>query len=144
MFRTLTTVLNPVLAILIFTTGIVRGEDSYFRLSGDKNIYISIQKTSQTVGEIFETVSSQSHLNFAYDEKEIDLSRVLRFNKGQFLLNELLSDISSQTGLLFTLNKKLIIVTLAQTHAGQKQDASTSPVKGHIRDVTATRWRGQP
>ncbi|MDP9042910.1 MAG: TonB-dependent receptor plug domain-containing protein, partial [Bacteroidota bacterium] len=142
MFRTLMTVLNPALAILIFTTGIVRGEVSYFKLNGDKNIYISIQKTSQTVGEVFETVSNQSHLNFAYDEKEIDLSRVLRFNKGEFLLNELLSDITSQTGLHFTFNKKLIIVTLADTYTGKNPDARINPVKGNIKDVNGDPMAG--
>src|ERR1700676_3092781 len=48
MLRFLTTVLNPVLAMLIFMTGAARGEVSHFKLSRDKNIYISIRNESKT------------------------------------------------------------------------------------------------
>ncbi len=126
---------KPLLVIMILLNGSARGELFNIRHNNDINIYISIQKTSQTVREVFETVSSQSHLNFAYDENQVDLSQELKFNRGQIILSDLLSSITAQTGLQFTINKKLIIVTSPLIHTGKNESYKNAPVRGNIKDA---------
>src|SRR5580765_8715214 len=81
--------------LLTFVT--FRANAGPYYAKSEKDIYISINKTTQTVKEIFGMVSSQSHLTFTYDESEVDLHQQVKLQTGRIVLRDLLSTISKQT-----------------------------------------------
>ena len=115
----------------------------------DKNITVSIARPIQTVRETFEMVTSQTRLVFTYDESEVDLNRQVKLNTGSVSLRDLLNSITAQTGLKFTVNKKLIIVTRGAVIApravrdtlvnGVVRDSSGNPLAGATVNIKGSR-----
>src|SRR4029078_2563902 len=115
----------------------------------DKNITVSIARPIQTVRETFEMVTSQTRLVFTYDESEVDLNRQVNLNTGSVSLRDLLNSITAQTGLKFTVNKKLIIVTRGAVIApravrdtlvnGVVRDSSGNPLAGATVNIKGSR-----
>ncbi|HEY2350429.1 MAG TPA: carboxypeptidase-like regulatory domain-containing protein, partial [Puia sp.] len=134
--------LRTVALSIVVSTGIAKGEVNHHPAKVEKDVYVSITRSIQSVKETFETVTSQTHLTFTYDEYQVDLSRQVKLKKGQIILRELLSVITAQTGLRFTLNKKLIIVTPSPAVSINNHAVADIPVKGNIRDTAGNPMAG--
>jgi len=75
-----------------------------------ENVLIRIVKANTSVQQLFQLVQEQTPLNFAYDEKDVDLSSSIILPVGEHLLSDVLSTTSKQTGLLFIQKKSIILV----------------------------------
>ena len=75
-----------------------------------EKVLIRIVKANTSIQQLFQLVQEQTPLNFAYDEKDVDLSSSIILPVGEHLLIDVLSATSRQTGLLFIQKKSVILV----------------------------------
>ena len=134
--------LRTALMFIFLTIGSVRGHANHGSDKLEKDIYISINRTVQTVRETFESVTNQAHLTFTYDENEVDLKVKVKLKTGQIILRDLLASITQQTGLKFTLNNKLIIVNSPAAISANMYISKANPVKGNIQDSSGNPMAG--
>src|SRR5258708_68126 len=116
------------------------------------DVYIIINNTNATVGEIFNLVEKQTSFSFVYDENDINISKEIKLAKGQQLLKDVLNNISKQSGLHFIEKQNIILVNpgrgivknaefrMTTTSAtGVVTDASGTPLEGVSISVKGTR-----
>ncbi len=80
------------------------------RVDTFNDVYVMVNNTKATIGEIFKLVENQTSFSFVYDESDINISKEIKLEKGQQLLKEVLDDISKQAGLHFTEKQNIILV----------------------------------
>ena len=134
--------LGAVIFLLYISFGTVRAEVNHTVPDGDKDIYVSITKTVQSLKEIFEIVTRQTRLSFTYDENEVDLTQQLKLTAGKINLRDLLSSVTAQTGLRFTVTEKLIVVLPSPVISVERNIVKAVPVTGSIRDSSGNPMAG--
>src|ERR1017187_1359529 len=97
--------------IVVFATFPAKAYDPHGDTFDD--VYVFINNTNATVGEIFNLVEKQTTFSFAYDENDINISKEIKLTKGQQLLKNVLDNISKQAGLHFTKKQNIILVNPA-------------------------------
>lgn len=113
------------------------------RVDTFNDVYITINNTVATVGEIFKMVENQTPFSFVYDENDINIFKEIKLVKGQQLLKNILNDISKQAGLHFTERQNIILVNHESgiiTNAGYKITAT--PVAGVVTDISGVPLEG--
>ena len=105
----------------------------------DDKVLIKIVKANTSVQQLFQLVQEQTPLNFAYDEKDVNLSSSIILPLGEHLLSDVLSTASRQTGLLFIQKKSIILV---RKHASEVSIRDIIPVSGVIRDASGIPLEG--
>jgi len=125
--------------IVVFTTFSAKAYDPHV----DNDVYVIVNNTNATIGEIFKLVENQTSFSFVYDENDINISKKIKLAKGQQLLKEVLNDISKQAGIHFTEKQNIILVN--QESGDNKNIAfkiTVTPVTGVVTDISGTPLQG--
>lgn len=81
------------------------------KVDTSNKVYVTVNNSSATIGEIFKLVEAQTLFSFVYDENDINISKEIKLEKGQQLLKNILIEISKQAGLHFTEKQNIILVS---------------------------------
>jgi TonB-linked SusC/RagA family outer membrane protein len=104
------------------------------RFSGKR--IITVNNSDLSLEQSFKLIEDQTSMYFAFDDNEVDLSKKLKLNIGQFALNDLLETISRQTGYKFLLVKRTILVQKNNTlFLNPMKESGMGVLKGVVRDA---------
>ena len=112
----------------------LKAEDGF-----NDGVVIRIVHGNNSLLQLFNLVQDQTTLNFAYDEKDVDLSQSVTLAVGEHPLNEFLISLSKQTGLLFTQKRSLIIV---HKRSGMQPLQVAIAVTGVVKDALGVPLEG--
>ena len=125
----------------LFTTFSAKAFDPHVDTFDD--VYVFVNNTNATVGEIFNLVENQTSFSFVYDENDINISKEIKLAKGQQLLKDLLNNISKQAGLHFTEKQNIILVNSGPGIIKNVAFKITAtPVTGVVTDESGTPLQG--
>ena len=71
---------------------------------------LTIVGQNLTVGEILDLIENQSEYSFFFNAHQIDLSKRITIEADKQLVNKILDEILSGSGLIYTVNNKLIVI----------------------------------
>ena len=136
MLRVIFTIVFFCVACCIFLGSAVslKAEDGF-----NDGVVIKIVHGNNSLLQLFNLVQDQTTLNFAYDEKDVDLSQSVTLAVGEHPLNEFLISLSKQTGLLFTQKRSLIIV---HKRSGMQPLQVAIAVTGVVKDALGVPLEG--
>lgn len=127
--------------IMVFTMFSAKAYDP--RVDTFDDVYVFVNNTPATIGEIFSLVEKQTSFSFVYDENDISISKEIKLTKGQQLLKNLLNNISKQAGLHFTEKQNIILVN---RESGDNKNVAFKitvvPVTGLVTDMSGTPLQG--
>src|ERR1035437_5441191 len=91
---------------------------------------LKISGQNLSIGQVFENIEKQSEFSFFYNVNQIDLSRKVDVEADNQVVNKILDDILSGTGMTYTINNRLIIIhkqgEVASLEAVQQQNKKVS------------------
>ncbi|MDQ2718312.1 MAG: SusC/RagA family TonB-linked outer membrane protein [Bacteroidota bacterium] len=91
-----------------------------------KNLQIEFSKT--TLSQVFTDISKAAGVSFSYDSGEIDLAQTITVKKGNYTLQQLVSNVCAQANLSYQINNNVISVK------SKKVAFSNSRISGTIVD----------
>ncbi|MGX5819591.1 SusC/RagA family TonB-linked outer membrane protein [Chitinophaga lutea] len=97
-----------------------------------KNVSITIQVKNKNMEDVFTEISLKSGLSFHYDKSDLNLKKKITLNCVKLPVEEVLQQLSEQTGLKFTRKNNKIIVN-QESHTG----GSIAPVNMATEPVLA-------
>ena len=93
---------------------------------------LTIVGQNLTVGEILDLIENQSEYSFFFNAHQIDLSKRITIEADKQLVNKILDEILSGSGLIYTVNNKLIVIhkrgEASNILNGQKQKSLSGKV----------------
>ncbi|WP_295118251.1 SusC/RagA family TonB-linked outer membrane protein [uncultured Chitinophaga sp.] len=75
-----------------------------------KNVNLTIQVKNKNMEEVFADISAKTGMSFHYDKSELDLKKKVTLNCNKVPIDEVLQQLSEQTGFKFTRKSNKIIV----------------------------------
>ncbi len=85
---------------------------------GTRNISITIQVKNKNMEEVFTEIAAKTGLSFHYDKSDLNLRKKINLNCVKLPLEEVLNQLTEQTGLKFTRKNNKIIVNPEQAATG--------------------------
>jgi hypothetical protein len=71
---------------------------------------LTIVGQNLTIGDILNRIENQSEYSFFYNANQIDLTKRISIDADKQLINKILDEILSGSGLTYTVNNKLIVI----------------------------------
>ncbi|MGE7776934.1 SusC/RagA family TonB-linked outer membrane protein [Chitinophaga sp. NPDC101104] len=109
-----------------------------------RNISITIQVKNKNMEEVFTEIAAKTGLSFHYDKSDLNLKKKINLNCVKLPLEEVLAQLTEQTGLKFTRKNNKIIVNL-EAPAGGSSTAVTDKagdaaradkeIRGKVKDA---------
>lgn len=108
-----------------------------------KNISITIQVKNKNMEEVFTEIAAKTGLSFHYDKTDLNLKKKINLNCVKLPLEEVLAQLTEQTGLKFTRKNNKIIVNLEPPAAGATAVSDKSgdearadkEIRGKVKDA---------
>lgn len=102
-----------------------------------KDVYVVINSSSVRLQNVFALIEKQTPFSFVYDENDINLSEVVKLDRGRQRLKDVLDEIAKQAGLHFIEKKNIILVNSSPAvikNAVYK--IAQIPITGTVQDVS--------
>ncbi|WP_333862630.1 SusC/RagA family TonB-linked outer membrane protein [Chitinophaga sp.] len=109
-----------------------------------KNISITIQVKNKNMEEVFTEIAAKTGLSFHYDKSDLNLRKKISLNCVKLPLEEVLNQLTEQTGLKFTRKNNKIIVNIDQAAAGaspsqakpgEEATRADKEIRGKVKDA---------
>lgn len=89
-----------------------------------------------TIGEILDRIENQSDYSFFFNANQLDLSKKISIDADNQLINKVLDEILSGSGLTYTVNNKLIVIHKPGETENVMSAQQTNKVTGKVIDST--------
>lgn len=101
-----------------------------------QNTRLKIVGQNLSIGEVLDRIESQSDFSFFFNAKQIDLSKKISIAAENQVVNKILDEVLSGTGLTYTINNKLIIIHSPEEANNYSTIQQTNKVGGRVTDNT--------
>lgn len=107
-----------------------------------RNISITIQVKNKNMEEVFTEIAAKTGLSFHYDKSDLNLRKKISLNCVKLPLEEVLSQLTEQTGLKFTRKNNKIIVNMDTAASGTtavsgktEEARADKEIRGRVKDA---------
>lgn len=97
---------------------------------------LTIVGQNMSVGEILDRIEKQSNFSFFFNANQIDLNKKISISAENQLVNKILDEVLVGSGLIYTVNNKLIVIHKAGETLDVMGSQQTNKVSGKITDST--------
>lgn len=101
-----------------------------------QNTKLKIVGQNLSIGEVLDRIENQSDFSFFFNAKQIDLSKKISIAAENQVVNKILDEVLSGTGLTYTINNKLIIIHSPEEANNYSTIQQTNKVGGKVTDNT--------
>jgi TonB-linked SusC/RagA family outer membrane protein len=125
------------IVILLAPVGI-RAQSSPTNPNVDNNATLTMNVVKKPVENVLASVGRQAGLDVHYDRNEFNSEKLVSVTCKNMPVKEVLTEISNQTGLHFSLYKNNLIVTGGASPTGESYQQSMQKIQGTVTDTTGT------
>lgn len=101
-----------------------------------QNTKLKVVGQNLSIGEVLDRIESQSDFSFFFNAKQIDLSKKISISADNQVVNKILDEVLSGTGLTYTINNKLIIIHSPEEASNYTTIQQSNKVSGKVTDNT--------